>query len=115
MPRSSSVTIMNASVRDTNPVVGTLVAISGLSRIMVINNTLNQAGNYAVDYSYDGGTTWAVMNAAIPLTANSGLFVINTIGGFSNNPNTGMYRITYTASVAPASGSLYIALQTYYG
>lgn len=109
-----TVVFNNTAVRALTPVTGTDVAIAGRLQVLCINNTLNQAGNYQVQYSYDGGTTWNNLGSAQALAANSGLSFVSAIGGAAVSPVFGIYRITYTASIAPTTGTLYMCLQTYY-
>jgi len=113
--RSSQYYLFNASaVRDTNPATGTIVPIAGTQRVLVINNSLNQAGNYQVAYSYDGGTTWTNLGSAQPLASGSGLSFVTQIGASAVQPINGMFRIIYTATVSPTTGTLTMALQTLY-
>ena len=90
--------------------------VAGFNQIvLVINNSLNQAGNYQVQYSRDG-STWINYGSAQALGASSGLtFVDNkVIGGLTTRPLLGLFRVSYTATIAPASGTLSIYLQKSY-
>ena len=112
--RSGQTYIFNAvAVRDTNPVSGQ-ASVNGTQRVLLINNSLNQAGNYQVAYSYDGGATFTNLGSAQALGANSGLSFVTQIGASTVQPVNGIFKITYTASVAPASGTLTMALQSLY-
>ena len=116
--RSGQAYIFNAlAVRDTNPATGNAnvtVSVNGTQRVLVINNSLNQAGNYQVQYSYDGGTTFTNLGTSQALSANSDLSFVTQIRASTVQPINGIFKITYTASVAPASGSLTMALQSLY-
>jgi hypothetical protein len=82
---------------------------------LVINNSLNQAGNYQVQYSRDG-STWINYGTSQALGAASGFTMVagTVLGGLTTRPMMGLFRITYTASIAPASGTLSMYLQKSY-
>ena len=107
--RFTAVPVFNSvAVRDTNALTSAALAPQGTTNLtLAILNSLNQAGNYQVSWSPDG-TTYTNVGSAAPLASGSGLtFVTGTpwLLGF------GLYKVTYTASVSPTTGTLYMALQ----
>lgn len=105
------------AVRDTNATTSAASKdIAGAAFVtLVINNTLNQAGNYQVQYQRDG-STWINYGSSQALSANSGFTMVSdqVIGGLTTRPQLGLFRVVYTASVAPASGTLSVYLQKSY-
>lgn len=117
-PTSREDILFDASaIRDTNPTNSAASKdIAGAAFItLLINNSLNQAGNYQVQYQRDG-STWINYGSSVALGASSGLTMVSDqiIGGLTTRPQLGLFRIVYTASVAPASGTLSMYLQKSY-
>ena len=107
--QSSLVTLIDSAVRDTNPVTSSGVSVAGATSVsLIISNTLNQAGNWQLQWSRDNGTTWVNAGTSTALAATTN---VTFVTGSPLLAVSGLYRITYTASVAPASGNLYIGLQ----
>jgi hypothetical protein len=102
-------TVFNSvAVRDQVALPSAALAPQGTTALtLAILNSLNQAGNYQVSWSPDGGT-YTNVGTAQPLASGSGLtFVTGTpwLLGF------GLYKVTYTATVSPTTGTLWMALQ----
>jgi len=95
---------------DTNPHNGTNVDVSTcVDYELEIINSLNQAGNVQVQWSVDG-VTWNNLGAAVAAAATTNLIAAVP----TPKPFVGLIRCVYTATVAPASGTLTLNVQKRY-
>lgn len=108
IPLLDGSTAAKGLIRDTNPLnTGGLPLGNYEDYLILANNTLNQAGNLQIQHSLDGGVSWFNLGAPIALGAASGIAVL----AIPSKLFDGLIRASYTASVAPASGSLILWFQ----
>ena len=97
------ISINALAVTDTALKTGSTIDISDcVDYLLGVTNTLNQAGNLQVQYSIDNGGTWVNLGTAVPAAATTSF--TSTIA--APKPFFGLIRIQYTATLAPASGTI---------
>lgn len=110
---TETVLLNQAAIIDINPLTSASAVLDGATaKSLYIFNSLNQAGNYTVQYSRNGGVTWTNASGANPLAASSGTSVTLVTGTAPWAALTGLVRVVYTATVAPTGGALTMTLQT---
>lgn len=111
-PATRDTTIESTAITSVTPQVGSGVDIGQCQDyILDVNNSLNQAGNIQMSISTNGGAGFVDFGAPIALGAASGYTLISLL---ATKPLFGIIRATYTASIAPASGTLKVTIHRKY-
>lgn len=84
------------------------------NKTLFVTNSLNQAGNLSILASRDGAT-WTSLGGAIALGAASGNTCYGSASGSATRAELGdawpYLQVSYTATVAPASGAISVWLE----
>lgn len=107
------------AVRDLLTATGVAVPlVPNAGSQIFINNTLDQPGNYNLQFSRDGGVTWTGIGAPVALGAGSGVAIgVPTgigLGARLEAPSITHVRLTYAATpTPPGNGTLTMIVQQF--
>ena len=105
-PATRELSLNAAFFADTSAHNGIAVNIGDcVDYVVEITNSLNQAGNTQIQWSIDG-TNWNNLGTTIASAATTNL--LSAVA--APRPSFGFLRAVYTATVAPASGSITVAI-----